>query len=77
VWVQGLAVETYPVKSGVFQGTIPGYAVVNLGAVVRLPSLQGMSLALTATNLFDNVHQEYVGAPAIGRLVVARLQAEF
>ena len=27
---------------------------------------------MTATNLFDNVHQEYVGAPAIGRLIVAR-----
>ncbi len=77
VWAQGLAVETYPVKSGVFQGTVPGYVVLNLGASVRLPTHQGISLALTATNLFNNVHQEYVGAPAIGRLMVARLQAEF
>jgi hypothetical protein len=28
----GVAVETYPVKSGVFERTIPGYAVMNLGA---------------------------------------------
>ena len=77
VWAQGLAVETYPVKSGVFQGTIPGYAVLNLGATVSLPMRREISLALTATNLLNNVHQEYVGAPAIGRLIVARVQAEF
>jgi iron complex outermembrane receptor protein len=77
VWAQGLAVETYPVKSGVFQGTIPGYAVLNLGATVNLPMRREISLALTATNLLNNMHQEYVGAPAIGRLIVARVQAEF
>jgi len=77
VWAQGLAVETYPVKSGVFEGTIPGYAVLNLGATVTLPMRREISLALTATNLFNNMHQEYVGAPAIGRLIVARVQAEF
>ncbi len=77
VWAQGLAVEGYPVKSGWYQGTIPSYAVVNLGGQVALPSNRGMTLAVTATNLFNNVHQEYVGAPAIGRLVVVRLQAEF
>jgi len=77
VWAQGLAVETYPVKSGVFHGTIPGYAVLNLGATMRLPMRRELSLALTATNVFDHLHQEYVGAPAIGRLIMMRLQAEF
>lgn len=77
VWAQGLAVETYPVKSGWFEGTIPGYAVMNLGATAQLPMRRELSLAVTATNLFHNVHQEYVGAPAIGRLITLRLQAEF
>jgi len=77
VWAQGLAVEGYPVKSGWYKGNIPSYAVVNLGGQVALPSNRGLTLAVTATNLFDNVHQEYVGAPAIGRLVVVRVQAEF
>jgi len=77
VWAQGLAVEGYPVKSGWYEGNIPSYAVVNLGAQVALPSHRGMSLSVTANNLLDNVHQEYIGAPAIGRLVVIRLQAEF
>jgi len=76
-WAQGLAVETYPVKSGVFHGTIPGYAVMNLGATAQLPRTHALTLSLAANNLFNNVHQEYVGAPAIGRLVTMRLQADF
>jgi iron complex outermembrane receptor protein len=77
VWAQGVAVETYPVKSGVFEGTIPGYAVLNIGVTAALPARRGLSLSVTATNILDNVHQEYVGAPAIGRLVVMRVRAEF
>lgn len=77
VWAQGVAVETYPVKSGVFEGTIPGYAVMNLGATMQLPMQRQVSLAVTASNLFDEVHQEYVGAPAIGLLVTMRVQAQF
>jgi outer membrane receptor protein involved in Fe transport len=65
------------VKSGVFQGTIPGYALLNLGASMQLPMRREISLAVTATNLFDSAHQEYVGAPAIGRLITMRLQADF
>jgi len=38
LWIQGLAVDTYPVKSGVFEGTIPGYAVLNTGATARMVS---------------------------------------
>jgi len=77
VWAQGLAVETYPVKSGVFQGTIPGYAVMNAGVTAQLPRNRDLTFSLTATNVFNHVHQEYVGAPAIGRLVTARIQAAF
>jgi hypothetical protein len=32
---------------------------------------------LEAGNLLDNRHQEFVGAPALGRLVVARLRTRF
>jgi len=77
VWAQGLAVETYPVKSGVFQGTIPGYAVLNAGVTVQLPRNRDLTFSLTASNVLNHVHQEYVGAPAIGRLVTARIQAVF
>jgi iron complex outermembrane receptor protein len=77
IWAQGLAVETYPVKSGWFQGTIPGYAVLNAGVTAQIPNGRDLTLSLTATNIFNNLHQEYVGAPAIGRLLMARLQAEF
>ena len=34
-------------------------------------------VTLSATNLTDNRHQEFVGAPYIGRLVMLRARAEF
>jgi iron complex outermembrane receptor protein len=77
VWAQGLAVETYPVKSGWFQGTIPGYAVLNAGVTTQLPSHPDLTVSLTATNIFNHLHQEYVGAPVIGRLLVGRIQAAY
>jgi hypothetical protein len=33
----------------------------------------GASVSLTAYNLLDRVHHEFVGAPELGRLVLARL----
>ena len=75
-WIQGLGVNTYPVKSGAYKGVIPGYSLVNLGGTYQLPTRQRVALALAVTNLLDKVHQEYVGAPAIGRLIVLRVQTE-
>jgi iron complex outermembrane receptor protein len=77
VWGQGVAVESYPVQSGRFSGRIPSYAVVGVGGEVRLARRPEMDLALTATNVFDNRHQEYIGAPELGRLLVLRLRARF
>ncbi|HET9294684.1 MAG TPA: TonB-dependent receptor, partial [Gemmatimonadales bacterium] len=75
VWGQGVAVESYPVQSGRFTGRIPSYAVLDLGGEVRVARRPELGLALSVTNLFDNRHQEYIGAPEIGRLLVARLRA--
>jgi iron complex outermembrane receptor protein len=40
---------------------------------VAFPWVAGASLSLTAYNLLDKMHREFVGAPEIGRLVLARL----
>lgn len=82
--VRGLALEgrarfsgEFPMNSGVYTGRVDGYGVFDANAAYRLPQLPGATLSLTATNLFDNVHQEFVGAPALGRLLLVRLQYEF
>jgi iron complex outermembrane receptor protein len=68
---------TFPMNSGVYTGTVDGYTVVDANVGYRFRSIAGASVSLTATNLFDNVHREFVGAPELGRLLLVRLQYEF
>jgi iron complex outermembrane receptor protein len=69
--------EGFPMNSGVFVGTVDGYTVVDATLNYKLPWVPGASVGITATNLLDNVHQEFVGAPFLGRLVMAQMTYEF
>lgn len=71
------AVDGFPHSTGVFVGDVPGYAVLDATANLRLPHLPGASIGLTATNLLDNRHREMIGAPELGRLVLVRLRYDF
>lgn len=75
--VRGRAVEGYPVMSGVYQGEVASYGVVDLALAYRLPTRTDILITLDALNLLDNLHQEFVGAPKIGRLVTLRVRATF
>jgi iron complex outermembrane receptor protein len=71
--VQGRFVEGFPMNTGVFIGRVPGYGLVDANMEVAVPWVAGASVSLTAYNLLDKMHREFVGAPEIGRLVLARL----
>jgi iron complex outermembrane receptor protein len=71
------ALSTFPVVAGQWRGTVDAYAVVDLAAGCRLPWGNNVRLSVTAFNVLDNRHREYVGAPRIGRLIVSRLHARF
>ncbi|MFQ5678223.1 MAG: TonB-dependent receptor domain-containing protein, partial [Gemmatimonadota bacterium] len=75
--LQGRAVKSFPVLSGVFQGRVEGYALVDLSVGYRLPWAPRNTLTLTAQNLLDERHREFVGAPELGRVVLTRLQVRF
>jgi iron complex outermembrane receptor protein len=75
--VQLRVVSSFPVVSGVYQGPVQGYEVVDANLRYRLPWAQDLFLDLAAYNLFDNRHVEFLGAPAIGRMVVTRITARF
>jgi len=77
IGVQARAVSSYPVVSGVYQGTVEGYEVLDASVRYRLPWAPDLILDLAAYNLFDNRHVEFIGAPAIGRMVVSRVTATF
>ncbi|HEY7529944.1 MAG TPA: TonB-dependent receptor, partial [Gemmatimonadota bacterium] len=70
------AVSSFPVESGVYRGRVAGYAVVDAEAGWRLPWARRVRLGLSLENLFDHRHRQFVGAPELGRLLLARLRTE-
>lgn len=80
----GLAVEGrarwtagFPMNSGVYIGELDGFTVFDANVAYRLRTVPGATVSLTATNLFDAEHQQFIGAPAIGRLLLLRLSYTF
>jgi iron complex outermembrane receptor protein len=69
--------DGFPMNSGVYIGDIESYTVFDANIGYRLPMAPEATLTLTASNLFDNLHQEFIGAPELGRLLMLRLQYEF
>ncbi len=75
--IRGRAVERFPVMSGVYQGEVASYGVLDLALAYRLPIRTDVLVSLNVLNLLDNLHQEFVGAPEIGRLATLRVRAAF
>ncbi|UCC23929.1 MAG: TonB-dependent receptor, partial [Gemmatimonadales bacterium] len=69
--------EGFPMNSGVFIGDVDEYTAVDANVSYSLPWAPGATIGLTATNIFDDVHREFVGAPFVGRMLLARLQYAF
>jgi len=74
---RGRYVDEFVMNSGVYIGTVESYAVFDANIGYQLPFAPSATVTLTATNVFDNMHQEFVGSPEIGRLLLARLTYEF
>jgi len=64
-------------NSGVYVGDVDSYTVFDANVSYQLPWAPGATATVTATNLFDNVHQEFIGAPELGRLLMVRLAYAF
>ena len=64
-------------NAGVHAGDVEGYAVLDAQVRFPVPGLTRASAAVTAGNFLDDRHQEFIGAPEIGRLVVASLTYAF
>jgi len=67
----------FPMNSGVYRGVVDEYAVVDASIGYRLPFQPGTRVSLTANNLGGHMHREFVGAPEVGRLLIARVHHEF
>ena len=69
--------EGFRMSSGVFVGSVGAYSLFDVSAGYAIPGMTGATLEMTALNIFDKKHQEFIGAPFIGRLVVGRLAYTF
>lgn len=69
-------VEGFPMQSGDYVGHVSSYTVADASLAYRLRS-RNVTFSLSAQNLFDNLHREFVGAPRLGRLVYVQTQYTF
>ena len=58
-------------------GPVEAYTVLDVNAGYRLPVEYDMLLTLNVSNVLNNEHREFVGAPEIGRLAILQLGASF
>ena len=68
-------VDGFPVQSGVYTGNVDSYALADLTASYEV--LSRTRLGLTVQNAFDHRHQEFVGAPWLGRTALLRVTRTF
>lgn len=68
----------FPVRSGVHVGDIDDYFLVDMVVSYRFGSrMEGLRINLGVSNLFNSSHRQFIGAPKIGRVTVARLTYTF
>jgi outer membrane receptor for ferrienterochelin and colicins len=75
--VRGRWVEGFPMNSGVFIGSIDSYRLLDATVAYRFPFARNTILSLNVQNVFDDKHQEFIGAPDLGRLLLTQLQVTF
>ena len=69
--------EAFPMNSGVYMGEVGAYEVVDASVGYELPFRRETRLSLTANNVLNNMHREFVGAPEVGRLLLLRVRYDF
>lgn len=79
--IQGSAryrfIDGHRVKSGVYEGRIDPYGLIDLGVRVPLPLPLNPHFVLAVRNALDHRHVQYVGGAEIGRLITGSLQLRF
>jgi outer membrane receptor for ferrienterochelin and colicins len=66
--------DGFPQNSGVYIGTVESYTHLDATVNYRFGVGTGALLTPTAQNLLNDRTRQFVGAPAIGRMIMARVQ---
>jgi iron complex outermembrane receptor protein len=65
----------FPMNSGVYVGDVESYTVLDANAAYEVPGYEGLIASLTVNNVFDERHQEFIGAPEMG--IIAMFQVSY
>ncbi|NBC17194.1 MAG: TonB-dependent receptor [Bacteroidetes bacterium] len=72
--VSGRYNEGFPVLSGPYVGEVDSYFLLDVGAGYDFTRyVPGLRFDVSVQNALDNRHRQYVGAPQLGRMAIARL----
>ena len=74
--VRGRVVAGFPMQSGSYVGQVDGYTVADAGLSYRFRTRR-LIVSLSAQNVLDELHREFLGAPLMGRLVLVQTQVAF
>ena len=70
----GRYTDSFEVRSGPYVGMVDSYFLLDLGLGYDFQQFaEGLRLDVSVTNVFDNDVRQFVGAPAVGRMALARL----
>ncbi|MGB0932435.1 MAG: hypothetical protein ACPGVB_16755 [Chitinophagales bacterium] len=69
--------EAFQLQSGIYIGEIPAFQTVDLNIGYTFPRSEGTYLSVSIQNVLNEVHQESIGAPQLGRLTMVRLAHTF
>ncbi len=67
----------FPVESGDYSGRVSGCTLIDCRLAYRVPEMGKSTISAAADNLFDVRHQEFLGSPAIGRLLLVQVRTAF
>jgi outer membrane receptor protein involved in Fe transport len=70
------AAATCRFVASAYNGTVETYTLLDANVAVRLPGSTDVTLSVSAQNLLDKKHQEFVRAVA-GRFIMTQLRYSF
>jgi len=68
-------VDEFDFRSGINVGTVPAYTIVDVSLGYQMA--YGVVYKISASNVLDNRHREFVTGPKIGRIIVGEMQYAF
>ncbi|MGI8766868.1 MAG: TonB-dependent receptor domain-containing protein [Gemmatimonadaceae bacterium] len=75
--LRGRYVGGFRMVDGVWNGYVDAFAVGDIEAGVAVPGAPDARLTVTVQNFANTPHPEFVSAPVLGRMVLARVQYRF